>query len=237
MTSTVARAGDTTLRVARLDGGELLLDGIGLAEAFFSVDPSSIAEGAYDSHSSSTGMIGTADVFALNRTMRARTPHTRWQILVDAPLPWLGAIPIELDLVDTPEDVWEEIRAPALIEAALLGVVGPGRGVSVTTKMLHLKRPRLFPILDELVLQLLGAGISPDASPETRALRAAQVVLHLRREGLRNAKALRRINSALAETGLERSLVRILDAVLWLSHPAAGGVRRTFECRPAAPSP
>jgi hypothetical protein len=182
-------------------------------------------------------MIGTADVFALNRTMRARTPHTRWQILVDAPLPWLGAIPIELDLVDTPEDVWEEIRAPALIEAALLGVVGPGRGVSVTTKMLHLKRPRLFPILDELVLQLLGAGISPDASPETRALRAAQVVLHLRREGLRNAKALRRINSALAETGLERSLVRILDAVLWLSHPAAGGVRRTFECRLAAPSP
>jgi hypothetical protein len=166
--------------------------------------------------------------------MRARTPHTRWQTLVDAPLPWLGAIPIELDLVDTPEDAWEEIRGPALIEAALLGVVGPGRGVSVTTKMLHLKRPRLFPILDELVLQLLGAGISPDAPPEARARRAAVVVLHLRREGLRNAEALRAISASLGESGFDRSLVRILDAVLWLSHPAAGGVRRVFECRLAA---
>jgi hypothetical protein len=227
---------DTTLRIARLDGGELLLDGLALARSFFSVDPSSVAVGAYDSSAGRTGFgaIETGDVIALNTTMRARTPHARWQPLFGAQLPWLAAIPVDLDLIETEDQAWEATGAPELIEAALIGIVGVGRGVSVGTKMLHLKRPRLFPILDELVLQLLGAGISPDAPPEARARRAAVVVLHLRREGLKNSEALRAISASLGESGCDRSLVRILDAVLWLSHPAAGGVRRVFECRLAA---
>lgn len=231
------RTPDTTLRIARLDGGDLLLDGLGLATTFFSVDPSSIGLGAYDTSAGHTSgnAIETRDVLALNATMRARTPHSRWESLFGAPLPWLLAIPADLDLIETDDPAWEATGAPDLIEAALIAMVGAGRGVSVGTKMLHLKRPNLFPILDELVLQLVGAGISRDAPPETRARRAAQVVLHLRREGLKNADALRTIRASLAESGFDRSLVRILDAVLWLSHPAAGGVRRVFECRVAAP--
>jgi hypothetical protein len=39
----------TPVEIARLDGEKLTLDGLALARGFFRADPSSIAEGAYDS--------------------------------------------------------------------------------------------------------------------------------------------------------------------------------------------
>jgi hypothetical protein len=77
------------------------------------------------------------------------------------------------------------------ILAALSAVVGQGRGVSVATKMLHLKRTRLFPILDRLVVEVLGGSLAEDAAPEIRARLAANLVLHVRTEGIRNLDALR----------------------------------------------
>lgn len=99
--------------------------------------------------------------------------------------------------------------------------------------MLHLKRPRLFPILDRLVVEMFGGTLAEDAQPAVRAQLAANVVLHVREQGMRNIHALREIQSELARLDLARSLVRILDAILWLSHPAAGtsGARRVLSCR------
>ena len=50
-----------------------------------------------------------------------------------------------LDLIETDDERWEEAKGGELTSAALEATVGSGRGVSVATKMLHLKRPRLFP--------------------------------------------------------------------------------------------
>jgi hypothetical protein len=36
-------------------------------------------------------MIETGDIEALNRTMRARSPHSRWAPITGAPLGWLAA--------------------------------------------------------------------------------------------------------------------------------------------------
>ena len=71
------------LRLARLDGGELVLDAAGLADVFFRVDPSSIAVGAYDSLAGlgASDRIEIEDILALNRTMRARSAHVRWESL------------------------------------------------------------------------------------------------------------------------------------------------------------
>jgi hypothetical protein len=98
--------------------------------------------------------------------------------------------------------------------------------------MLHLNRPQLFPVLDLLVSEMLGARI-PEATPDVRAGQAVRLALHLRAEGRNNLEPLRTIRVRLAEKGIERSLVRILDAILWLSHPGAGigGTVRAFECR------
>jgi hypothetical protein len=134
---------DTTLSIERLDGGELVLAGLGLAHEFFTRDPSSV------------GVVG-----------------------VD--LPWLAAATAELDLIETSEQTWNEVGGERVV-AALSAACGPGRGVSVATKMLHLKRPRLLPVLDELVVQVLGRSI-PEA-PERRAAAAIPILLHLREQG------------------------------------------------------
>jgi hypothetical protein len=224
-----------TIRIERLDGGSLELDGWGMASTFFAADPSSIGTGPYDSLCGKTpsDRIEIADIEALNRTMRARTAHERWASVTDRPLPWLQEIDPEIDLLETEDAVWTNVGVERSILAALSAVVGQGRGVSVATKMLHLKRPRLFPILDRLVVEVLGGSLAEDAAPEIRAQLAANLVLHVRTEGIRNLDALREIKSELARLNLERSLVRILDAVLWLAHPAAGslGTRRVLACR------
>jgi hypothetical protein len=231
---------DHVLRLTRLDGGELVLDGSGLTRLFFGIDPSSVGLGAYDSLSGRgrSDRIEIRDIEALNRTMRARTPHSAWAELIDRNLDWLREIPPDLDLVATDDEVWDAARGEALIRAAIRSTIGRGRGLSVATKLLHLKRPRLFPVLDALVAQLLGQPNVPE-DPDIRADQAVRLVLHLRREGRRNRTALQAIQTQLAVDGYERSLVRILDAALWLSHPAAGGPaatrRFTVELMPGTP--
>jgi hypothetical protein len=206
------------LRVARLDGDELVLDGA-LALELLAREPPQAAGG--DPH-----RIGAADLLELNR-MRARSPAARWADLLDARLPWLRAIPADLDLIEPDDAAWDAARGERLVADALRATLGPGRSVSVATKMLYLKRPRLFPMLDGLVAELLGGPVTAEA-PAARADQAMRLVLHVRAEGRRNLDALTALQGRLAAGGIRRSLVRILDAALWLSHPAAGltGVRR-----------
>jgi hypothetical protein len=80
---------------------------------------------------------------------------------------------------------------------------------------------------------MLGARISPNGPAAIRADQAVRLVLHLRGEGRKNLDALRTVHTRMAEKGIERSLVRILDAILWLSHPGAGigSTAQAFQCR------
>ena len=222
------------LVIARLDGGRLVLHADGLASHFFAVDPSSVGVGAYDSLAGKTNpkRIEVGDVVALNTTMRARTPHRAWEPLLDRRLKWLEAIPTDFDLITASPDDWSRLRGDALVRAALLACVGSGRGVSVATKMLHLKRPRLFPVSDSFVAQMLGGTIADDAPVSIRADRATELTTHVRREGRGNLVVLTELQRRLEHEKINRSLVRILDAALWLSHPAAGsGVGRSIEVR------
>lgn len=75
--------------------------------------------------------------------------------------------------------------------------------------MLHLKRWRLVPVCDSLVAQQLGASDS---------LPTIELVEHLRAQGRANLDALRAIETYLAARRIDRSLVRILDGLLWTSH-------------------
>ena len=60
------------LRITRLDGGLLVIDGAALARTFLTEDPSSVGPGSYDSLAGRRPFdaIETSDVEALNRTMR-----------------------------------------------------------------------------------------------------------------------------------------------------------------------
>jgi hypothetical protein len=62
--------------------------------------------------------------------------------------------------------------------------------------------------------------MTPTSAPKLPG-RRAELVAHLREQGRANLRVLRRVRSALAADGKQRSLVRIFDAVLWLAHPGA----------------
>jgi hypothetical protein len=220
-----------TLRIARLDGGTLVLEAVSLARAFF------VSAGFEDfdrgAATTDPDRIETPDVVLLNQVMRARTAHTNWESFVGAPLPFLGAIPHDLDLIASSDEEWEQADGERLVRDALDALVGSRRGLAVVTKLLHLKRPQLFPILDRLTVEMLGSSIPAAEQSSARAERACELVAHLRVQGRRNEPALRTAQERLRQEEIDRSLVRILDSVLWSSHPAARGksvANRTIKC-------
>ena len=170
----------------------------------------------------------------MNRTMRSRSPHRVWAGVVDAEAPWLASIPVELDLLETGERRWRRERGDDLVAAALAATIAPGRAMGVATKLLHLKRPRLFPMLDRLVAEMLGVGLADTANQEQRVETAVRLTRTIRSEGRRNLDALLAIRDALATDGTRTSLVRLLDAIVWFAHPAAriDGAPRAIEVAP-----
>jgi hypothetical protein len=158
----------TTLRITRLDGGTLVLEAVSLAWAFFvSAGFEEFDRGAM---TTDPDRIETPDVVLLNQVMRARTAHANWESFVGAPLPFLAAIPHDLDLIASSDAEWEQADGERLIRDALDALVGSRRGLAVVTKLLHLKRPRLFPILDRLTVEMLGSSI-PLAAQSSGVLR------------------------------------------------------------------
>ena len=207
--------------VVRLDGGPRLVieDAAGLARDFFSKDASSAGPKAFDARAGKgdPDRIIADDVRAINETMRARARHSAWEAEFAAvePLPWLQAISLEWDLIATDDATWTASNATAVCAAAVEATTGAYRGPSVATKVLHLKRPRIFPVLDSLVLEQIGA-----TSQQVPVL-----LDHLRKVGRANLEQLRAVQRELAAAGYTRTFVRILDGLLWASHPDAGLAR------------
>jgi hypothetical protein len=226
-----------TLRISRLDGEHLVLDGYGLASSFFLRDPSSIAPGSYDSLAGrgARDQITTGDITAINTTMRARSSHKNWEGVTNRDLDWLAAIDPALDLVTTDDRQWDEANGAQLSEIALRATIDRGRGPSVATKVLHLKRPNLFPVLDDFVAVMLGMNMPDDATAGRRVEIASRLMAHMREQGRANLPALAAVQGRLRAQGIGRSLVRILDAIVWFSHPASGVPGATREISVSVP--
>jgi hypothetical protein len=124
----------------------------------------------------------------------------------------LAAVDRAWDAFLTPDDEWERsgvlLRVTALIDA----ILGRGVGVSVATKVLHIKRPALIPICDSYVLQLMGI-------PGNRGASAASLIQHLRDSREELLPVLNDIQARLRAVGIDRTLVRIMDVLVWRSHP------------------
>jgi Family of unknown function (DUF6308) len=226
---------DFVLRIERLDGEFLVVDGLALARAFFAGDASSVGENSFDAlaGAGNPDRVELADVIAMNRTMRSRSPHRVWEAIVEAETPWLTAVPPDLDLLELDDEQWNAAHGDELVRAALAATIGPGRGMAVATKLLHYKRPRLFPVLDRFVAEMLGLNLSDTAEPDQRVQTARRLTRAIRSEGRRNLETLRVIRDRLAAEGTQRPLIRIFDAIVWFSHPAAGikGAPRAIDVR------
>lgn len=139
----------TTVEFRRITNGPSLVieDAAQLALDFFRTDASS-APGGYDDQAGrgEPYHVTSADIIAINTTMRARSPHAAWQTLTAATdaQHWLRAINPDWDLVSLDDDTWLT-RARSAVEDGLAATLGRGRGLSVATKVLHLKRPPHVP--------------------------------------------------------------------------------------------
>lgn len=205
----------TEFRIRRPD--LVIADPYALALKFFLEDPSSVGPLAYDryiaSGESPANRIVLEDVVAINRTMRARSAHTRWTALIESgDLPELEAVDTGWDAFLTTDDEWDRNAVPQRVASLVDAVLCRGIGVSVATKALHIKRPAVIPICDSYVLQLIGI-------PERGGASVAAVIQHLRESRAGLLAMLTDIQRRLSEAGIERTLVRIMDVLVWGSHP------------------
>lgn len=217
-------ARETTLRLEPMgrdgQGGLLVLDGAGLARQFFE-----LANSTFDDlvGRTSPNRISRTDIDLLNQVMGTRSPVAHWERFFGRSLGSLQRLDPRLDLIRASERHWREAACEAHLRDAIAAISGPGRGPATVTKLLHLKRPRLFPIVDRLTREMLGAPRPASAQREGDTEWLVRLVLHLREQGRRNLPALKLIQQQLRAAGFDRSLIRIVGGVLWVSHPAAGG--------------
>jgi hypothetical protein len=203
------------LRIRRPD--LVVADPYARALKFFSEDASSVGPLAYDPYIAGGGSppnrIVLEDVVAINRTMRARSSHSRWEPVIErGELPELAAVDPKWDGFMTSDDEWERSEILLRITSLIDAILGRGVGVSVATKVLHIKRPALIPICDSYVLQLMGI-------PGITGASAAALIQHLRDSREELLPVLNEIQARLRAVGIDRTLVRIMDVLIWGSHP------------------
>lgn len=184
------------------------------AAFFFVTNISSVGPAAYDHRVDSSdnppNHFEVADVRAINTTMMARTQYMHWAQFTDssASLPWLEELDPSWNLLTTNDKAWIAAECEAKVLEALTALIAPYRTTSITTKLLHLKRPNLIPICDSYVnamIQLRAGG-----ARETTIL-----IMAVRDVGRENLDSLLEISRRLASIGIDRTLVRILDVLLW----------------------
>ena len=173
---------------------------------------------------------------ATNAAMRAFAFKTDWQRqeLIGVRLPQLHPrlIPLEADLIELGDEEWAGLR-PRVV-AAYQRIIEPHRGAKhriravAASKILHLKRPSLFAIVDFRVTGYLRAG---QTDPVATAMAVTDAIRALGRHG-GNRQALARCAEYLRDRRLEgrpvvMTQVRMLDALIWMK--ATPMYRRLFQ--------
>jgi hypothetical protein len=198
------------------------------AALFFLVDPSSAGNGSYDGWASSRSnppdSFVAQDLTAINTTMSMRSPKAAWSTFTTGgSQTWLQALDRKWDIIEMSDRAWVQKGCQATIGAAVMALNGKDRRAAGVTKMLHLKRPRLIPICDSLVMQMMGQNASDGPS-------TCRLIEAIRQTGRANRRQLQMISQELQTIGISRSLVRILDAVMWFDAPTAKkGPYQMFE--------
>jgi hypothetical protein len=164
-----------------------------------------------------------ADVSAINVTMRARSPHVDWtNVIKRGNLRELAALRQDLDLFRTSDAVWARERVPTRLAALFRAIIGKGIGIARATKVLHIKRPKLIPVCDSYVLGLMGI-------PNIGADSGVALVEHLRAVRRELSPTLVDCQERLTQHGIDRSLVRILDSLIWSAYPDTWLKRKTTD--------
>lgn len=117
------------------------------------------------------------------------------------------------------ESEWTYVR-DSVRELLSASLRTKGVGLAVATKLLHLKRPKLFPILDSYVVSFLfGRKVSNEvafASSKDVVLRFGMQALEAaRRDLVQNARAFDELSESLRDLSIPLEKVRLYDILCW----------------------
>jgi len=159
--------------------------------------------------------ITAGDITAINQTMAARSSAKHWDKFTTAKsdLASLAALDTRWDLFEMTDEAWKSNDMETALAKVFESVMGPYRGAAVVTKVLHIKRPKLIPVCDSVVAATMGTALDNSSDPWS----VGRFVVHLRAQGRENLDSLSAIQERLRVIGFDRSLVRILDSILWTS--------------------
>lgn len=90
-----------------------------------------------------------------------------------------------------------------------------GVRIAVATKILHLKRPKLIPILDTKVLDYLSGKRTQNIKKEKLIMIGIQAIDKIREDIIRNEKNLNELRDSLADLPYSFTNVRLYDILIW----------------------
>lgn len=152
-------------------------------------------------------VLGTDDIVAVSLLSVKIPGRASLQILGDSSAELtdlLGRVPVDLDMWEASDDVVGPASPASQAWELLRGI--DGVGWVTAGKLMARKRPRLLPVYDQVVKDVLGR---PDGSGFWCALR------DLLRDDATVRARLGEIRSE-ADIGEDISLLRVLDVVLWM---------------------
>lgn len=154
---------------------------------------------------------------AMNREMMARSPKKVWEPFLDRPLDFLADIPVDVDLIDSSDEIYFEARKK--MHAYYLKITNTNWITDMAaSKMLYLKRPTLSAISDSYVRTMLHIS-----DPDTRehpyrspfySNRALTVCDEIRKIGQENILVLKELQARISPTIISK--VRMIDIMIWV---------------------
>jgi hypothetical protein len=173
-------------------------------------------KGGYDDHHDVTDSVTNDDLEAANNLYANMDSRDRMRILGSPEIPLRLAAVRDLEIGKVKDEEWEDIRTP--VRALLSSFLSiPNVKIAKTMKVLHLKRPHLFPVLDSFVVKFLtGNDMARNPFSEEELLQIGMTCLDVAHKDLiKNQAAFAELQSRLADLPALLTPVRMYSILCW----------------------
>jgi hypothetical protein len=172
--------------------------------------------GGYDDHHSMTNVVTEDDLEAADNLHAHMSSVDRRRIRGNPEIPSRLAVVRDAELGEVSDKEWESVKAvvrPLLAEFLSI----PNVKLAKTMKVLHLKRPHLFPILDSFVVKFLtGNDLEENLFSEEELLQIAITSFETARTDIVTDRAtFHELETRLSDLPTPLTAVRIYDILCW----------------------
>jgi hypothetical protein len=167
----------------------------------------------YDDCHAIDDIISAEDILAANRLFARIGGDAARRIQLSRSIREGLTVIENMELGGIGDDDWEQVRSK--IENLLVSFCSI-KGIAVTTKVLHLKRPELIPILDSFVVKFLLGIDTGSISGKARLVEAGVKAIDTARANIRNSwEGFISLQQKLSDLPIQLTKVRLYDILVW----------------------